>query len=85
MKKVTTGGRLNKTQQRRTKEQGTQITQNTTLEEDTHEEGDEMRATQTRPRACLWLAYTGQSHCKKIHGDGGEMAANYKSDLAHTG
>ena len=35
----------NKSQQRRKKEQDTQIIQNTPLEEDTHEEGDKMRAT----------------------------------------
>jgi hypothetical protein len=45
----------NKTQQRRTKEHATptECIQNSLLEENTHEEGDEMRAR-------LWLAYTGQ-------------------------
>ena len=36
---------LNKSQQRSKKEQDTQIIQNTPLEEETHEEGDEMQAT----------------------------------------
>ena len=59
---------LNKTQQRRTKEHDAQSTQNTPLEEDTHEEGGEFRVTNTPARV-----YRTASPQKNIHGDGGEI------------